>query len=68
MKTHKPFLRGIFAGIAILGIFDLLIVHWIFKSHRIYNHPSVDIAEPILFIIAIIISGIMFYLEYKKRK
>lgn len=64
-NKHKPFFRGIIAGISLLGFLDILLVHWILKSHRIYNHPSVEIAEPLLFVLAIIIGIIFFYKEYK---
>jgi len=66
-KTNKSFIKGIIAGISLTAIFDLLIVHWIFGLHRIYNHQSVNIVEPLLFVLGIIIVAFIFYYEYKKH-
>lgn len=64
---NKSFVRGIIAGIAIIVVIDFPVVHWILGWHRTFNGPSVDIVEPILFVLAIIVLAKMVYDEYCKK-
>lgn len=63
--NHNQFYRGIlFALLGGLGL-DFLLVHQLIDHHHIYNHPSVNIVEPVLAVIFIIIAVIILRKEYK---
>lgn len=66
MKS-KSFVRGIIAGIAIVLVIDFPVVHWILGWHRTYNSSSVEIVEPIIFVLALVVLVKIIYDEYRKK-
>lgn len=65
MVKHDRFYRGVFFALAGGLALDFLFVHQLANHHHLYNHPSVNIVEPVLAIILIIIAVILFRKEYK---
>jgi len=66
MKRHPSFFRGIFVGIALIIIIDLPLIHWLFGWHRAFSHPSVDILEPMGFVLAIVVLIFILRREYQE--
>jgi len=65
IKKHSAFIRGILVGVSMVAVLDIPIVHWLIGAHRAYDHPSVDIFEPTIVMLAVFILIYNFYLEYK---
>lgn len=66
MGNHTKFYRGIFYGFALVALIDLPIIHMLIQHHRLYQHWSVNIVEPLLSIIALIVLIYIHRLEFKK--
>ncbi len=67
MKKHASFYRGIAVGIALVAILDLSIVHLVLEAHRSFSHPSVEIVEPIVIIVALVTFIYLARIEYKRK-
>lgn len=66
-KKHSSFFRGVLAGIALVAFVDILFFHLLLGSHRIYYRSSVDIVEPLIVIIALIVFLIIVKKELKRE-
>lgn len=65
MAKHNQFYRGVlFALMAGLAL-DFLLVHQLIDHHHLYDRPSVDIVEPALAVVFIIIAIIVFKKEFR---
>ena len=64
MVKHNQFYRGIFFALAGGLALDFLLVHQIIDHHHLYNHPSVNIVEPVLAVVLIIIAVMVFRREF----
>ena len=64
MVKHNQFYRGILVALTGGLALDFLLVHQIIDHHHLYNHPSVNIVEPVLAVVFIIIAVMVFRREF----
>lgn len=65
MTRHNQFYRGILFALTAGLALDFLLVHQLINHHHLYDHPSVNIVEPGLAVVFIIIAIIVFKREFK---
>lgn len=59
------FFHGVIAASGFFASFDIVVIHWFFKLHRLTYGPEADIIEPILVIVGILL---LIYSIKKERK
>ena len=65
MTKHNQFYRGILFALTAGLALDFLLVHQLFNHHHLYDGPSVNIVEPALAVVFIIIAVIALRREFK---
>ena len=66
MTKHRQFYKGMLFAVTAGLAMDFILVHQLIDHHHIYDHPSVNVVEPFLAIVFIIIAIIVFKKEFRK--
>ena len=49
----RSFFHGFMVSAGVFLSFDIVVLHWVFKLHRITNGPEADIIEPLFVLIGV---------------
>src|SRR5262245_15433086 len=48
------FFRGFLVAIGTFLSYDLLVLHWVFRLHRLTSGPEADVVEPLFFALGVV--------------
>lgn len=65
MNKHSKFYRGILFALTAGLALDFLVVHQFMNHHHLYDGSSVNIVEPALAVVFVIIAVIVIRKEFK---